>query len=173
MAQFKEQRVGMLVDIQNLYYSAKVLYKKKVNFGQLLKSGAGERKLIRAIAYGIKTEIADIFPEITNLNKQESLMLRLEPIIEKAAARLQKRDLMGIGTPITGAAGGILTGSGKAGTTIMLTKAVLDHPSVKTYLAILLNKANKGGIKPGFVEERLAAYWADKMREASEPQLTE
>ena len=45
----------MLVDIQNLYYSAKVLYKKKVNFGQLLKAGAGERKLIRAIAYGIKT----------------------------------------------------------------------------------------------------------------------
>ena len=55
MEQFKEQRVGMLVDIQNLYYSAKVLYKKKVNFGQLLKAGAGERKLIRAIAYGIKT----------------------------------------------------------------------------------------------------------------------
>ncbi len=52
---FKDQRVGILVDIQNLYYSAKVLYKKKVNFGQLLKSGAGERKLIRAIAYGIKT----------------------------------------------------------------------------------------------------------------------
>jgi len=55
VAQFKEQRVGVLVDIQNLYYSAKVLYKKKVNFGQLLKSGVGERKLIRAIAYGIKT----------------------------------------------------------------------------------------------------------------------
>ncbi|MCX6763952.1 MAG: NYN domain-containing protein [Candidatus Moranbacteria bacterium] len=55
MSIFKDQRVGMLVDIQNLYYSAKVLYQKKVNFGQILKSGAGERKLIRAIAYGIKT----------------------------------------------------------------------------------------------------------------------
>lgn len=55
MSQFKEQRVGVLVDIQNLYYSARVLYKKKVNFGQLLKLGVGERKLIRAIAYGIKT----------------------------------------------------------------------------------------------------------------------
>jgi uncharacterized LabA/DUF88 family protein len=55
MAQFKEQRVGVLVDIQNLYYSARVLYKKKVNFGQLLKIGVGDRKLIRAIAYGIKT----------------------------------------------------------------------------------------------------------------------
>ncbi len=54
-ATFKDQRVGVLVDIQNLYYSGKVLYKKKVNFGQLLKSGVGDRKLIRAIAYGIKT----------------------------------------------------------------------------------------------------------------------
>jgi uncharacterized LabA/DUF88 family protein len=54
-ATFKDQRVGVLVDIQNLYYSAKVLHKKKVNFGQLLKAGVGERKLIRAIAYGIKT----------------------------------------------------------------------------------------------------------------------
>ena len=55
MPQFKDQRVGMLVDIQNMYYSGRVLYQKKVNFGQLLKTGVGERKLIRAIAYGIKT----------------------------------------------------------------------------------------------------------------------
>ena len=55
MSKFKEQRVGVLVDIQNLYYSAKVLHKKKTNFGALLKEGVGERKLIRAIAYGIKT----------------------------------------------------------------------------------------------------------------------
>jgi uncharacterized LabA/DUF88 family protein len=55
MSIFKEQRVGILVDIQNLYYSAKVLHKKKTNFGALLKDGVGDRKLIRAVAYGIKT----------------------------------------------------------------------------------------------------------------------
>lgn len=43
------------MDIQNLYYSARVLHKKKVNFGAVLKAAVGERKLIRAIAYGIKT----------------------------------------------------------------------------------------------------------------------
>lgn len=56
MSIYKEQRVGVLVDIQNLYYSAKVLHKKKVNFGALLKEGVGDRKLIRAVAYGIKTQ---------------------------------------------------------------------------------------------------------------------
>jgi uncharacterized LabA/DUF88 family protein len=55
MSQFKEQRVGVLVDIQNLYYSAKALYGKKVNFQKVLEEAVGDRKLIRAIAYGIKT----------------------------------------------------------------------------------------------------------------------
>jgi uncharacterized LabA/DUF88 family protein len=55
MSIYKEQRVGVVVDIQNLYYTARVVYKKKVNFGQLLKAAVGDRKLIRAIAYGIRT----------------------------------------------------------------------------------------------------------------------
>jgi uncharacterized LabA/DUF88 family protein len=54
----KDQRVGVLVDIQNLYYSARVLYNRKVNFKNLLASTLGSRKLIRALAYGISTEEA-------------------------------------------------------------------------------------------------------------------
>lgn len=54
-SKFIEQRVGVLVDIQNLYYSAKVLYGKKVNFKKVLEEAVSGRKLIRAIAYGIKT----------------------------------------------------------------------------------------------------------------------
>lgn len=55
MAKFPEQRVGVLVDIQNLYYTARVLYNKKVNFKNILLTGVGSRKLIRAVAYGIST----------------------------------------------------------------------------------------------------------------------
>jgi uncharacterized LabA/DUF88 family protein len=55
---FKDQRVGILIDIQNLYYSARVLYNKKVNFKNLLVSSVENRKLIRAIGYGISTEEA-------------------------------------------------------------------------------------------------------------------
>jgi len=53
---YKQQRVGLLVDIQNLYYSARVLYQKKVNFEAILKTAMGERQLIRAFAYGVRTE---------------------------------------------------------------------------------------------------------------------
>ncbi|MBD3249580.1 NYN domain-containing protein [Candidatus Woesearchaeota archaeon] len=52
----KEQRVGVFVDVQNLYYSAKYLYNAKVNFSNILKRAVNGRKLIRAFAYVIKTE---------------------------------------------------------------------------------------------------------------------
>jgi len=52
----KEQRVGVFVDVQNLYYSAKNLYNSKVNFANVLKDVVQGRKLIRAIAYVIRTE---------------------------------------------------------------------------------------------------------------------
>lgn len=52
----EEQRVGVFIDTQNLYHSAKNLYHSNVNFGQVLKDVVGGRALIRAIAYLITTE---------------------------------------------------------------------------------------------------------------------
>lgn len=51
-----EQRVGVFIDVQNMYYSAKNLYGQKVNFGNIVKEAVAGRKLIRAIAYVVKTE---------------------------------------------------------------------------------------------------------------------
>lgn len=52
----KQQRVGIFIDTQNLYHSAKNLYKARVNFGNVLKDAVADRVLIRAIAYVITTE---------------------------------------------------------------------------------------------------------------------
>jgi uncharacterized protein (TIGR00288 family) len=56
--QFPQQRIGVFVDIQNMYYSARALYNKKVNFKNILEDGVSDRQLVRAIAYGITTEEA-------------------------------------------------------------------------------------------------------------------
>jgi uncharacterized LabA/DUF88 family protein len=50
------QRVGVFIDAQNLYHSAKHLYKARVNFGTILEEAVGGRTLVRAIAYVISTE---------------------------------------------------------------------------------------------------------------------
>ncbi len=57
-----DQRVGVFIDVQNLYYSAKNLYNQKVNFGNIVKHGVGDRKLIRSIAYVVRTESGDELP---------------------------------------------------------------------------------------------------------------
>lgn len=51
-----EQRVGVFIDVQNLYYSAKNLHGRKVNFGAIVHEAVAGRKLIRAIAYVVRTE---------------------------------------------------------------------------------------------------------------------
>lgn len=52
----KEQRVGIFIDTQNLYHSAKNLYHGRVNFGAIMKESVAGRALIRAVAYVITTD---------------------------------------------------------------------------------------------------------------------
>src|SRR3989344_3108132 len=52
----EHQRVGVFVDAQNMYHSAKNLYKAKLNFKKVLDYAVGNRRLIRAFIYVIKTE---------------------------------------------------------------------------------------------------------------------
>jgi len=63
------QRVVVLIDAQNMYHSAKNLYNAKVNFEEVLKTAIAGRKLIRAIAYGIKTETEEEKPFFEALKK--------------------------------------------------------------------------------------------------------
>ena len=55
----KGQRIAVFIDAQNLYHSARNLYDKRVNFGEVLKAGVGDRQLIRAIAYVITSETGE------------------------------------------------------------------------------------------------------------------
>ncbi len=52
----KDQRVVVLIDVQNLYHSAKNLYRARVNFKNLLLEAVSGRHLIRAIAYAARAD---------------------------------------------------------------------------------------------------------------------
>lgn len=52
----KDQRVAVIIDTQNLYHSAKNLYKSKVNFAAVVEVAVQSRKLIRAVSYVVNTE---------------------------------------------------------------------------------------------------------------------
>ncbi len=54
-----DQRVGIFVDVQNLYYSARNIYNARVNFNEVLNEALGNRRLIRAIAYVVKADMPE------------------------------------------------------------------------------------------------------------------
>lgn len=54
-----DQRVGVFVDVQNLYYSARNIYQARVNFNEILNEAVGNRRLIRAMAYVVEANMPE------------------------------------------------------------------------------------------------------------------
>lgn len=77
--QRKNHRVGVFVDVANMYHSAKNLYKSRVNFRELLKLVTANRELVRAVAYVIKSD-----------TKEEKAFFEA---LEKAGFELKSKDL--------------------------------------------------------------------------------
>lgn len=64
----KAQRVAILIDVQNMYHSARNLYSSRVNFKEVIKTALAGRQLVRAIAYVIRTESGEEKPFLEALN---------------------------------------------------------------------------------------------------------
>ena len=77
--QRKNHRVGVFVDVANMYHSAKNLYKARVNFRELLKLVTANRELVRAVAYVIKSD-----------TKEEKAFFEA---LEKVGFELKSKDL--------------------------------------------------------------------------------
>jgi uncharacterized LabA/DUF88 family protein len=65
----KAQRVGVFIDTQNLYHSAKNLFRARVNFGAVLKESLAGRILVHAAAYVVTTESGEEKAFFDALNK--------------------------------------------------------------------------------------------------------
>jgi uncharacterized LabA/DUF88 family protein len=66
----KSQRVGVFIDVQNMYYSAKNLYNCRVHFGNIVETAVADRQLVRAIAYVVRAGVPEeqsFFDALTKL----------------------------------------------------------------------------------------------------------
>jgi uncharacterized LabA/DUF88 family protein len=59
MSVVSHQRVGVFVDVQNMFYAAKHLYNSKLNFARLRDYISRGRPLVRSIAYVVQTPDID------------------------------------------------------------------------------------------------------------------
>jgi len=66
----EDQRVAVLIDVQNMYHSAKHLFKARVNFQEVLKEAVLNRRLVRAMGYVVHSESEDEKSFFEALQKQ-------------------------------------------------------------------------------------------------------
>src|SRR5271170_2282765 len=102
---YSNQRVGIFVDVQHLYHSAKNLYHGRVNYAELIKHLVAGRQLIRAMAYVVKSEgvepqrpnggakLAPVVPVSREENGGLSSEASFFEALEKAGLELRMKDL--------------------------------------------------------------------------------
>jgi uncharacterized LabA/DUF88 family protein len=81
MIDHPDQRVGVFIDTQNMYYSARSVFGRKVNFGNIVKDAVGARKLVRAVAYVVRTKTEEERPFFDALQKS-GIELREKELME-------------------------------------------------------------------------------------------
>lgn len=64
-----DQRVAVFIDTQNMYYSARNLFNARVNFKNIVEDAVGGRRLVRAIAYVVRTKGGEERPFFDALGK--------------------------------------------------------------------------------------------------------
>ena len=70
MVKYQDQRIGIFIDVANMYHSAKNLFGARLNFKEVLKAAVAGRRLIRAIAYVIKSNSTEEQGFFEALDKQ-------------------------------------------------------------------------------------------------------
>lgn len=105
-------------------------------YGELKTS---QKEAEKALARGLKEELENIFPELRQLNAKEAAAIDLKKALERAASRIQNRDLIGIGLPIKATAGAMLSPS--SGAIMGLLAGMADQPWLKSKLAFAVLKA--------------------------------
>lgn len=125
---------------------------KSKSYGELKSASVESQK---ALARGLKEEIANQFPEIRDLNARDSELYDLQPSLERAVTRIANREPIGIGTPLMGAGVKAATGSTGGAAVAAFLNQIINMPEVKSRLAIRLAKG--AGISPSAATARITA----------------
>ena len=111
----KDQRVGIFIDVQNLYHSSKNLYGARVNYKELMKELIAGRQLIIANAYVVKSETAAGEASFFDALQKSGLELRSKDLqiypggmkkadwdVGMAVDAIRKSDLLDVVVLVTG-----------------------------------------------------------------------
>lgn len=113
------------------------------NAGKYGELSNAQSEAEKALARGLKEELANQIPELTDLNAKEGALLNLNDVLQRAVNRAANANKGRLGPMIAMGVGRTLTGSTSIGTAIGIMKSVLDDPEVASKLAIAIDKAQR------------------------------
>jgi hypothetical protein len=117
------------------------LDKELDSFYKALNSGKATPPVIEAqtkaaMANGLRAEITTMFPEVATLNAREGALIELNKSLNQAVNRIRNREIIPLLT-------GIALGTSPTNSVLKaLALKAVEHPEVKSRLAIALYKAN-------------------------------
>ena len=135
----------------NEIYASDAQKLKQGTYRQIKSKAYGEMKSAttesqKALARGIKEELAEQFPEIIPKNAQEAKLLGLDEALEDAVNRTRNHNFFSLGAKGAAIAGGATFGGAEgaaAGTGLAIMHEVLSHPAIQSRIAIGINRASK------------------------------
>jgi hypothetical protein len=141
--------------------AAEALKLKRGTDAQLKSRSYGELKTAeteaqKALVRGLRDELYEQFPELGDLSAREASLIQLKKELERAVARSDNWNLMGIQEPLTATAVGTITQSPKAGAAAGFLAGILKRPGISTRLAIALSKGAKTTVSDA--RARIGAY---------------
>lgn len=115
--------------------------KEPAAFGTM--TGRAKIEAQKALARGIKEELAFQIPELAELNTKEGKLLDLQPVLEAAVNKAGTRRGGGLGPAVVAGVTEGVTKSAPAAIAAGALKTILANPNVRSRLAIAINKAQQ------------------------------
>lgn len=129
------------ISVQEAQAFKQTLNKELDTFYKSLASGKATPPMIEAqtkaaMADGLRAEITTMFPEVATLNAKEGALIELNKSLTQAVNRIRNREIIPLLT-------GIALGTSPTNSVLKaLALKAIEHPEVKSRLAIALYKAN-------------------------------
>lgn len=117
----------------------------KVDYGTRKQTGTmAQEEVYKGMGRAAKEALQEQVPGIAELNAQQGALINLLPNLERAASRIENRDILGIGSPIKTGVGQSI--GGVPGAVVGAGTSIFDMPRVKSKAALDLYKKQQQGL---------------------------
>lgn len=129
---------------------------KRVDYGRAPeKPSVAKEEAYKAMGRGAKESIESVVPSVSELNKRQGALLELLPNLQRSAARIENRDILGIGAPIKAGGGSVL--GGDVGAIAGAGQSILEMPKVKARTALELYRRQQAPLQAFYANNPVTA----------------